>query len=226
MSRANHLTKRSRKKESGEKSGIKRRYIGATKRLIGVLYRAKIVFGVISPNKSKIRVTTPVAMSKPYSSERWRLFARERLATVPIAESATFTRLFPIMIVIRSLSISDFTISRDFAPNRFSRRSHWIVCLEVLRNAISVPEKNAERARRIKNKSTDNGSTKRKLRIKISSGAPKASLVQTLGGLYEYVAKNQNDVQSFLASLWSVIDIKQSYVDKERLEATTTPWVY
>ena len=110
-----------------------------------MLYRANIVFGVMSPNKRIIRVTTPVAIRIPYSSGSTNDFARDMLAIVQSADAHTFTRLFPIITVIRSLSISDFTISRDFAPKRFSRISHWIVCFDIFRKAISVPEKNAER---------------------------------------------------------------------------------
>lgn len=156
-----------RKKLSGEKSGISIRYIGATKRAIGVLNRANIVFGVISPKRRIMSVTTPVAISIPYSSGRCSSAARAILAIVPSAEAATFTRLFPIITVMRSLSISDFTISSDFAHHLFSFMSHWIVCLEVLRNAISVPEKKAERKIRTININIDKGSTWEKLWIKL-----------------------------------------------------------
>jgi hypothetical protein len=99
----------------------------------------------MSPKIKMINVTTPVAISRPYSSGSERLFASEMLAIVPRAEAATFTRLFPIITVIRSLSISDLMISRDFAHHLFSFTRDLIVCFEVFKNAISVPEKNAER---------------------------------------------------------------------------------
>lgn len=122
------------------------RYIGATIRLIGVLKRAHIVLGVISAKRSMIMVTTPVAINIPYSSGNARDLARDILAIVHSAEAATLTRLFPIITVISSLSISDFTISRDFAHHRFSFISHFTLWREVLRKAISVPEKNADKA--------------------------------------------------------------------------------
>lgn len=36
-------------------------------------------------------------------------------------------------------------IANDFAPNFLSRTSHCTVCLDILRKAISVPEKNADK---------------------------------------------------------------------------------
>lgn len=56
--------------------------------------------------------------------------------------------------------MSDFTFSRDFAHHRFSRTNHCIVCLDVFKKAISVPEKNAERIIRITKISIESGSTK------------------------------------------------------------------
>jgi hypothetical protein len=146
---ATNFTNRFKKNPSGANRGMSTRYIGATESAIGTLYRANIVFGVISPNNSMMSVTTPVAINIPYSSGSERDFASERLARVPSADAHTFTRLLPIMTVMRSLSISDFTRSSDFAPKRLSRISHWTVCLDILRNAISVPEKNADKTIRI-----------------------------------------------------------------------------
>ena len=113
---------------------------------MGVLNRAHIVFGVISAKRSIIIVTTQVAISIAYSSGSARDFARDMLAIVQSAEAATLTRLFPIITVMRSLSISDFTISSDFAHHFFSLMNPFMLCLDVLRNAISVPEKNADKA--------------------------------------------------------------------------------
>jgi len=137
-------------------------------------------------------VTTPVAIISPYSSGSCNSWASDILATVPIAESATFTRLFPIMIVIKSRSISDFTISNDFAPNRFSRINHCMVCFEVLRKAISVPEKNAESISSIRNKSTENGSTKEKLMIMVPpTGSDFRTFVENAEATLKEYRKNE-----------------------------------
>ncbi len=143
---ATNFTKRFRKNPSGAKRGMSTLYIGATKSAIGTLYRANIVFGVISQNNKSIRVTAHVAMNMPYSSGSESDLAREMLAIVQSADAHTFTRLFPIITVMRSLSISDLTLSSDLAPNRLSRTSHCTVCLDIFKKAISVPEKNADKA--------------------------------------------------------------------------------
>jgi hypothetical protein len=126
-----------------------------------------MVFGVISQKRSMMSVTTPVAITIPYSSGSERDFASERLAIVPRADAATFTRLFPIITVMRRVSISDFILSRDFAHHRRSLTRDLIVCLEVLRNAISVPEKNAERQIRMINITICEGSKGESIRDKI-----------------------------------------------------------
>jgi hypothetical protein len=58
------------------------------------------------------------------------------------------------------------------------------------------------------------------------TGAPKDSLVRTLGELYEYVAKNQNDVLSFLQNLSPLIDMKASFIEEEKVGILCTPGQY
>ena len=103
-----------------------------------------IVFGVISPNIRSISVTLPVTSARPICPERPSFSAIARVDTVASAEAPTFTRLFPMSIVIRSLSLSSRMVSRDFAHHRFSRLYHSIACFESVMRAISVPEKKAD----------------------------------------------------------------------------------
>lgn len=117
-----------------------------------------MVLGVISQKSNKISVTTPVLISSPYSSGRFKLLARVRVVTVARADAPTFTRLFPIRIVIKSESESFLIISSDFEPQRFSRTRDCTVCLDSVMSAISEPEKKAEAAIRIINNIHENGS--------------------------------------------------------------------
>lgn len=121
------------------------RYIGATTRAIFPAKRVQIVFGVISQNTKRINVTTPVARASPYSPGRSSCSATARALTVASAEAATFTRLFPMRMVIRSLSLSSLMISNDLAHQRFSRLKPSIACFERVMSAISVPEKKADK---------------------------------------------------------------------------------
>lgn len=107
-----------------------------------------MVFGVISQNMRSMRVTTHVASARPYPPGRLSFSAIASALIVASAEAPTFTRLFPIRIVIKSLSLSSRIVSSDFAHHRFSRLNHSIACFERVMSAISVPEKNADNATR------------------------------------------------------------------------------
>lgn len=133
---------------------------------IGALYRVQIVFGVISPKRSKSVVTTAVAITIPISFGSPEDSARRSAASAASTEEAVFTILFPIRIVISRRSVFSLIISSDFAPNRPSRTSEAIVGLEVVISAISVPEKNAERKMRIIKISIETGSKIVKIRNK------------------------------------------------------------
>ncbi len=64
----------------------------------------------MSQNKRSISVTVQVAISNQYSSGSESDFARDRLAIVHSADAQTFTRLLPIITVIRSLMVVIFII--------------------------------------------------------------------------------------------------------------------
>lgn len=142
------------------------RYIGATARAILPAKRVQIVFGVISPKIKRISVTAPVARARPYSPGSSSCSAIARALTVASADAQTFTRLFPIRIVISNLSLSSLIRSRDFDPHRFSRLNHSIACFESVMSAISVPEKKADKTISTINKSIWLGSNGRKVKSK------------------------------------------------------------
>lgn len=150
------------KNEIGRNIFKRTTYIGATARLIEVLYREQSVFGVISPKSKRRIVTTAVAIKTPYSSGRFISFAIETLITVASAAAPVFTILFPIRIVINNLSVSHFIFSSDWAPNLFSRTRDWMACFDSVISAISVPEKKADRRIRKPKIIIDKGSTENK----------------------------------------------------------------
>ena len=47
--------------------------------------------------------------------------------------------------------------------------------------------------------------------------------MQTLEGLYDYVAKNQNDVKSFLENITQLIDIPGPFLEREEFLVSSTP---
>lgn len=93
-------------------------------------------------------MTHPVAIAIPYSFGSPRLSASVSESIVASEEAPTFTRLFPMRIVIRSVSLSFLIISSARAHDFFSRFSHVIICLLRLMRAISVPEKKADKRTR------------------------------------------------------------------------------
>lgn len=105
-----------------------------------------MVFGVISQNIRSISVTAHVASARPYQPGRLRFSAIASALIVASADAPTFTRLLPISMVIRSLSLSSRIVSSDFAHQRFSLLNHSIACFERVMRAISVPEKKADKA--------------------------------------------------------------------------------
>jgi hypothetical protein len=67
-----------------------------------------------------------------------------------------------------------------------------MVCFEVLRKAISVPEKNAESISSIRNKSTENGSTKEKLMIMVPpTGSDFRTFVENAEATLKEYRKNE-----------------------------------
>ena len=64
-------------------------------------------------------------------------------------------------MVIRSKSLFDLIFSSDLAHHLFSLTKDWMLCFDNVIRAISVPEKNAEIATKIKNRDIDRGSTER-----------------------------------------------------------------
>ncbi len=104
-------------------------------------------------------MTHPVAIAIPYSFGSPRLPASVSESIVASEEAPTFTRLFPMRIVISSVSLSFLIISSDRAHDFFSRFSQVIVCLLRLMRAISVPEKNADKRIRTTKTNHKYGST-------------------------------------------------------------------
>lgn len=143
---ATPFTKILSKNDTGVRTNRRTLYIGATVSDIGPANREQMVFGVISPNMRSMSVTKPVTRASHVSPEYPSFSAIVSAETVARADAPTFTRLFPMRIVMRSLSVSDLILSRDFAQNLFSLLYHSIACFESVMRAISVPEKKAERA--------------------------------------------------------------------------------
>ena|GEM_PF-2447448 len=133
-------------------------YIGATVIAIKLAFFVAKLFGIISPNISKrkvtIQVATPIAYPLPIPEDA----ATDIAKLVARAAVYTFARLFQIRIVIRSLSLFDLIILRDFDQSFpcFTRES--ILCSGRLISAISVPEKKAESQNSTTNKSISKGS--------------------------------------------------------------------
>lgn len=125
---------------------------------MGRLYRVQIVFGVISPKRSKSTVTTAVAITTPVSSGSQLCFTMLVVTTVAYAAVAVLIILLPIRIVLKSLSVFCLIISSDFAPNFPSLTAEVRAGLEMVISAISVPEKKAERKMRITNMNIETGS--------------------------------------------------------------------
>ena len=109
------------------------------------------LFGAISPNISSNNVITHVAIQTASQASIHDFTARSVAITVASAAVNVFTRLFPMRIVIRSLSFFSFIYLRSFDQNfpSFTRAS--ILCDGRLINANSVHEKNHDN----KNKTTN-----------------------------------------------------------------------
>ena len=99
-----------------------------------------MVFGSTSPNKMMMMVMTTVAAPTPPCPKR------DTAKAVAAEEAKLFTKLFPIKIVVKSPSISDFKVATRRAPVILS----FIICrsctLEIDRRAVSEEEKKAEAA--------------------------------------------------------------------------------
>lgn len=130
------------------------------------LCRVQIVFGVISPKSKRRTVTTAVAIATPVSCESQLAAANCVVRSVAYAAVAVLIILFPIRMVISSLSVFSLIFSSDSAPKRFSRTRLETACFEVVIRAISEPEKKAEKKIRIMNISIETGSKCKILEIK------------------------------------------------------------
>ncbi len=87
---------------------------------------------------------TPVATPIAVDSARHDAAAKSILSFVAKADVRTLTRLFPIKIVIRSLSVLFLRYLSVLAPNLRFLTSVSMVWSGIDMNAISLPEKNAD----------------------------------------------------------------------------------
>lgn len=117
-----------------------------------------MVLGSISPNKSSSIVIIHVAIPIVADSGHQAFSAISILIFVASADVLTFTRLFQINIVMRSLSTLLFRYLSIFAPNLRFLINASTVYDGIDMKAISLPEKNADKRKSTINNAIDRGS--------------------------------------------------------------------
>ena len=105
-----------------------------------------MVLGSTSPNRMMMTVMTTVAAPTPPCPKR------DTAKAVAVEDARLFTKLFPIKMVVKSPSISDFKVATRRAPYIFSLTICRSCTLERESSAVSEEEKNAEAATKAANK--------------------------------------------------------------------------
>jgi hypothetical protein len=159
----NVLISLSTKKTIGERSFHKLRKKFATYKEIFSAFLVAIVLGKISPNMSNNNVIIQVDIPIAKVCSIQELLAISILIFVAKEATKTFTKLFQMSIEIRSLSLFSLIFLRALAHFFLCLTKEFILCSGRDISAISLPEKKADKRKRIIKNIIDAGSMIRKL---------------------------------------------------------------